>query len=234
MFNVAGVAMPREEMLDELSDGFPDKKLYNFDEQARYDLDRALLLERVLDGTFESYERVESELKFSYKITADSKFNLEVFYDEYVWRRSYDYVADAFEVAEAAYRLLVVYPRVYEEGAVYLEKEKNLQLDEESYQRHDHCQDNGGKQVVELIDPPQLVKGFYISATIHMCTDGNFLLSVIYSEDGTRKFPILDRFYSDPDLAELIADGYLKFADKAEFPHQAEDLYARIYQRVMH
>lgn len=225
--------MPREEMLDELSEGFPDKELYNFDEQVRYDIDRALLLDRVLEGSFESYERVESVANFSYKITGDAKFTLEVFYDDYSWKRSYDYIVDAFEIGEAAYRLLVAFPRVQEAGAILREQEMITNVDPEFYEEHDHMLEEGGKKAVELIHPPhKRIRGFYVMAIVYLCNDGNYLLTVTHSEDRKTSFPILDVFYSDPDLAVLIARGYIKHVDTATFPHP-DEAYRRVYMRVM-
>lgn len=226
--------MPREEMLDELTDNFPCKRMYNFDEQFRYDTDRAALMDEVLDGTFETYVRVEAGMNFSYKIIGTNVFDLEVMYDGYVWKKKFDYVTDAFEIGEAAYRLLIVYPRVMEDGKVLHEKEVGLHLDTDCYELHDHCLDVE-TEVVGILRPPRLVlKGKHIEATIFRCSDETFLLSVVHASVVNRHQPVLDRFFADFELAELVARGYLRCVDLAEFPGELENTYERVYFSLMH
>lgn len=226
--------MPREEMLDELTDNFPCKRIYNFDEQFRYDTDRAVLMDEVLEGTFETYVRLEEEKNFSYKITGTNVFDLEVMYDDYVWQKTFDYVTDAFEIGEAAYRLLIVYPRVMEDGKVLHEKEVGSTLDLDCYELHDHCLDVE-TEAVEILHPPRLaLKGKHIEATIFRCSDETFLLSIVHTSDVNKHEPVLDRFFADFELAELIARGYLRCVDLAEFPGQPENTYERIYFCLMH
>lgn len=226
--------MPREEMLDELTDDFPCKRIYKFDEQFRYDTDRAVLMDKVLDGTFEAYVRVEIELNFSYKIIGDEKFVLEVMYEGYVWTKAFDYITDAFEIGEAAYRLLIVYPRIMEEGEVLQEKDAGSTLDVGCYELHDHCLDEE-KEEVEILRPPRhVLKGRHIEATIFRCSDGTFLLSVVHKSDVIKHESVLDRFFAYFELAELIAQGYLRCVDLAEFPSQLDETYNLVYLRSMH
>jgi hypothetical protein len=226
--------MPREEMLDELTDIFPCKRIYNFDEQFRYDTDRALLMDEVLEGTFEAYVRVEKFLNFSYRIIGEIKFNLEVMYKGHVWTKAFDYVTDAFEIGEAAYRLLIVYPRVMEEGEVLHEKEVGSTLDVGCYELHRHCLDDK-KGAVEILCPPRLVlKGKHIEAIISRCSDGNFLLNVVHTSDVNMHESVLDRSFAYFELAELIARGYLQCADLAKFPSQLHTTYNLVRLRSMH
>lgn len=225
--------MPREEMLDELTDNFPCKRIYSFDEQFRYDTDRAMLMDEVLEGTFETYIRVEAEMKFSYKITGTDVFNLEVMYNEYVWKKKFDYVTDAFEIGEAAYRLLIVYPRVMEGGEVLHKKEVESTLDMGRCELHDHCLDEA--EAVEILRPPRLVlKGKYIKVTVFRCSDETFLLSVVHTSDVNKQESVLDRFFADFELAELIARGYLRCVDLAEFPDQLDNTYERVHFSSVH
>lgn len=226
--------MPREEMLDELTDNFPCKRIYNFDEQFRYDTDRALLMDKVLDGVFESYARLEAELNFSYKIIGDIKFSLEVIYEGHVWTKDFDYITDAFEIGEAAYRLLVAYPRVMEEGELLHEKEAGLTVDVVCYELHDHCLDEE-KEAFEILLPPRLaLKGMHIQATIFGCSDGNFLLSVVHINEFNMHESVLDQFFPYFELAELIAQSYLRCVDLAKFPNQLDKTYNMIHLRSMH
>lgn len=133
--------MAQQEFLDELSDEFPPLQIYSFDENFRYETERLRLMDEVLEGTFETYSRVESEFGFRYTIIADAAFELEVAYKDNIWRKSFSYIAEAFDIAEAAYRFLIVVPRVLDEGEVVIANEDAYQVDEESRRLNDHCED---------------------------------------------------------------------------------------------
>lgn len=225
--------MPREEFLEELTPGFPPKNIYSYDEEVRYRYDRQMLMDEVLFGTFELYVRHVEEKKFSYKITADEKFHLEVVAEGESWTRIFDYVTDAFEIGEAAYRFFIVMPRALDEGEVLLKAERGLQVDQESRDKHDHCEDQQTKSV-EIINRFQFsAQGQYVKATVSLCANGGFILSVTHSRNGRSRRRLLDLFYSDPDLAQLLAKGYVKHAD-TEWPGTEEDLYKQVYLSVMH
>lgn len=225
--------MPRKEFLQELTPDFPPKKIYSFDENFRYTCDRQMLMDEVLLGTFESYERHVEEAKFSYKITADEKFDLEVVSVDEIWTTSFDYITEAFDIGEAAYRFFIVMPRVLDEGEVLLKAEQGINVDQESRDKHDHCDDQE-RQPPEAIDRLQFsVHGHYINATVHLCTDGQYILKVVHKHMGRPEQCLLDRLCIDSDLAKLLAAGYVKHAD-VESLGSAEELYKQICLSVMH
>lgn len=226
--------MPREEFLDELTDNFPPRNIYSYDEDVRYTYDRKRLMDEVLLGTFESYARHVEEAKFSYKITADAKFCLEVEAEGARWIKVFDYITDAFEIGEAAYRFFVVMPRALDEGEVLLKAERDLEVDQESRDRHDHC-DQGEQKKVEIIMPPNFsAQGATIKATVYLCTDGSYILSVAHFTPGRAKRRLLDQFHSDPDFAALLASEYVRQCDTTEFLGIEEEIYQRVYSRVTH
>jgi hypothetical protein len=234
ILNIVGTKMPREEMLNELTDDFPSKHIYNFDEQFRYDTDRIALMDKVLEGTFETYVRVEAEMKFSYEIIGCKKFDLEVRHDGFTWKKTFDYVTDAFEIGEAAYRLLIVYPRVMQDGEVLHEREVGAAMDVKCYELHDHCLVEEDDEI-EILNPPRRVlKGKYIEAKIFACSDGNFLLSVVHISNVDNQESLLDQFFTYFELAELIAHGYLQCVDFIEFPRQLDETYKCVYLRSIH
>lgn len=223
--------MSREHFLDELSGEFPPVNIYSFDEAARYNDERLALMDAVLDGSFEQYECTLKESQFSYKITADKIFHLEVTYKDDLWTKSFPYVTDAFEIGESAYRFFVVVPRVLDEGEVLLASERNVQVDAESRQRHDHCED----QPVEIFHTPELnFKGHYVHAKVFRCSDSTYLLTIVHVKKGKAVQPLLDRFYGDIELAKLLALGYLKIFDQAECPRPMLETYKYVYLRVTH
>lgn len=225
--------MPREEFLEELTPNFPPKEAYSYDENARYTCERQKLMDEVLLGTFESYILNVEYAKFSYKITADEKFCLEVMAEGERWTRMFDYITDAFEIGEAAYRFFVAMPRALDEGEVLLKAERGLQVDHESREKHDHCEDEQTKPV-EIINPFHFsTQGQYVKATVSLCSDGGFILSVIHVCKSSWRRRLLDQFYSDPDLAQLLAEGYVKHADTAS-PGLEEELYKLVYLSIMH
>jgi hypothetical protein len=227
--------MKREEFLDELTDNFPPLAIYSFDEKFRYDSERARLLEEVLTGAFEKYERIEAGGEFRYTIVADSEFTLEVEGEGEVWTKTFEYIADAFDIAEAAYRFFIVMPRVLTEGERALIIEKDLPIDEESYQMHDHCECHGEQNQVEIIMPPNFTaQGTCIKAAVYLCTDGSYVLSVSHRIPGKPKRCLLDKFYSDPDFAALIAAEYVRQCDTTEFLGIEEEIYERVYSRATH
>ena len=225
--------MAREEFLDELSDDFPSQRIYSYDENFRYETERRVLMDAVLEGTFEQYECNVRESDFGYTITADAEFLLEVRYKEDKWRKSFPYIAQAFDIAEAAYRFFVVVPRVLDEGEVLLSNERNYAIDPESYEMHDHCLDDDVPRPVELISPPHLrVKGNFLFATVFRCTDGTYALSVIHARAGKHS-SLLEKYFSEPDFAELIANSYIELMDN-EFPGAPDDVYEYVYKRITH
>ncbi|WP_198118976.1 hypothetical protein [Massilia rhizosphaerae] len=227
--------MPREELLEELTDNFPPKNIYTYDEDVRYTYDRKRLMDEVLLGTFESYVRHVEDEKFSYKITADKKFCLEVKAEGERWIKIFDYVTDAFDIGEAAYRFFIVMPRALDEGEVILEAERNLVVDQESRDKHDHCDYQEEQKKVEIIMPPNFTaQGATIKATVYLCTDGSYILTVAHFIPGRKKRRLLDQFYSDPDFAALLAAEYVKQCDTTEFLGIEEELYQRVYKRVTH
>lgn len=112
--------MAQQEFLNELSDEFPPLHIYSYDENFRYETERLRLMDEVLEGTFETYSRVETQFGFRYTIIADAVFELEVAYKDNVWKKSFDYIAEAFDIAEAAYRFFIVMPRVLDEGEIVI------------------------------------------------------------------------------------------------------------------
>ncbi len=110
------IEMAQQEFFDELSDEFPPLHIYSCDESFHYETERLRLMDEVLDGTFETYSRVETQFDFRYTIIADASFELEVAYKDNIWIKSFVYIAEAFDTAEAAYRFLIVMPRVLDEG----------------------------------------------------------------------------------------------------------------------
>lgn len=227
--------MAREEFLEELTDNFPPKSIYSYDENVRYTYDRKLLMEEVLLGTFESYARHVEDAKFSYKITADKEFCLEVETEGERWTKVFDYVTDAFEIGEAAYRFFIVMPRTLDEGEVVLKAERDLQIDRESYEKHDHCKDYVESKKVEMLMRPNFTaQGATIKATVNLCTDGSYILTVAHFIPGRKKRRLLDQFYSDPDFAARLAAEYVRQCDTTEFLGLEEDIYQRVYSRVTH
>ena len=227
--------MSREEFLEELTDDFPPKNIYSYDEDARYIYDRKLLMDEVLLGTFESYVRRVEVAKFSYKITADEKFCLEVEAEGKCWTRVFDYITDAFEIGEAAYRFFIVMPRVLDEGEVLLKADRKLEVDRESRDKHDHCEHYGEQKKVEIITPPNFTAhGATIKAAVYLCTDGSYILSVAHSIPGRKERRLLDQFYSDPYFAALLAAEYVRQCDAVEFLGIEEEIYQRVYRHVTH
>lgn len=227
--------MPREEFLEELTDNFPPKNLYSYDEDVRYTYDRKLLMDKVLLGTFESYIRHVEHAKFSYKITVDNNFYLEVESEGERWTKIFDYITDAFEIGEAAYRFFIVMPRVLDEGDVLIKAERNLEVDQESRDKQDHCDHHEEQKKVEIITPPNFAaQGVTIKAAVYLCTDGSYILSVSHTIPGRKKRRLLDRFFCDHDLAALLAAEYVRQCDTAEFLGMEEEVYERVYKRVTH
>lgn len=225
------LSMSREHFLDELSDDFPPRTIYSYDETARYNAERLALIDAVLDGSFEKYECKVKDSEFSYKITADAVFDLEVVYKDESWKKSFSYVTEAFEIAESAYRFFVVVPRVLDEGEVLLANEKNYPVDAESRQMHDHCDD----EPVEVFHTPELdFKGQYIHAKVFRCLDSTYLLTIVHVSSEKGMQPLLDRYYGDVELAKLLAVGYLNLFDRAEYPIRMHETYKKVYIRVTH
>ncbi|KQV50028.1 hypothetical protein ASC93_10920 [Massilia sp. Root335] len=196
---------------------------------------RRLLMNEVLLGTFESYVRHVEDAEFSYKITADDKFCLEVVAKEQRWTKIFDYITDAFEIGEAAYRFFVVMPRALDEGEVLLKAERDLEVDQESRDKHDHCDNQDEHAEVEIIMPPHFnVQGATIKATVYPCTDGSYILSVVHTVSSRKKRRLLDQFYSDPDLAALLAAEYVRQCDTTESLGIEDEIYRRVYSRVTH
>lgn len=227
--------MPREEFLEELTDNFPPKNIYSYDENFRYECDRKKLMDEVLVGTFESYVRHVEDTNFSYKITAEKKFFLEVEAEGERWTKIFDYVTDAFEIGEAAYRFFIVMPRVLDEGEVLLKAERDLVVDRESRDKHDHCDYQDEQKKVEVIMPPNFTaQGAAIKATVYICTDGSYLLTVAHLIPGRKKRWLLNQFYFDPDFAALLAAEYVRQCDTTESLGVEEEIYQRVYRRVTH
>ena len=227
--------MAREEFLDELSDDFPPQRIYSYDESFRYDTERRALMDAVLDGTFEKYECAVQESDFSYRITADSVFTLEVKYKEESWKKNFQYVADAFDIAEAAYRFFVVVPRVLDEGEVLLAAERGLSVDQESRELHDHCEQTHELEELEVITPPHFrAKGHFLVSTVFRCKHGDFVVTVTHLRPGATKFTLLDEVYSDAGFAELIAAGYVTYFDRETCPGPSDEVYKEVYKRVTH
>jgi len=225
--------MAREEFLDELSDDFPSQRIYSYDENFRYEADRRLLMDAVLEGTFEEYEYNVEESDFSYKITADADFRLEVRYKEEKWKKSFPYIAQAFDIAEAAYRFFVVVPRVLAEGEVLLSNEQSYSIDPESHEMHDHCLDADRPMPVDFIYPPYLrVKGDSLSATVFRCTDGTYILYIIRSQLG-KYSELLNKNFTDAGFAEAVANKYLEVFDRGAIVTPG-DAYEYVYARVTH
>lgn len=222
--------MSREHFLDELSDDFPPRTIYSYDETVRYNVERLALIDAVLDGSFEKYECNVQESEFSYTIIADAVFDLEVVYKGEAWKKSFSYVTEAFEIAESAYRFFVVVPRVLDEGEVLLANEKNYPVDAESRQMYDHCDD----EELEISKTPELVfEGQYIHAKVFRRSDSMYLLTVVHASKEVGLQPLLDRFYGDIELAKLLALGYMSLFDRAD-PLPMHEAYKRVYMRVIH
>ena len=225
--------MPREEFLDELSDDFPSQRIYSYDENFRYETERRLLMDAVLEGTFEEYECNVKEIEFGYKITADADFHLEVRYKEGKWQKSFPYIAQAFDIAEAAYRFFVVVPRVLDEGEVLLSNEAHYPVDAGSHEMHDHCLDDDRPKPAEIIYPQQLcLKGDFLTATVFYCTDSTYMLNIIHRRAG-KSSELLDKNLTDPGFAEVIANKYLEVFDQ-EVTAPPEDMYEYVYAKVTH
>lgn len=223
--------MLREHFLDELSDDFPPRTIYSYDETVRYSAERLALIDAVLDGSFGKYECNVQESEFSYTITADAVFDLEVVYKGEAWKKSFPYVTEAFEIAESAYRFFVVVPRVLDEGEVLLANEEKYPVDAESRLKYDHCD---GEEL-EICKTPELVlEGRYLHAKIFRRSDSMYLLTVAHAGKEVGLQPLLDRFYGDIDLAKLLAFGYLNLFDQAEYPLPMHETYKRVYRRVIH
>jgi len=227
--------MAREEFLDELSDDFPCKRIYSYDESFRYDTVRRELMDAVLDGTFEKYECAVKESEFSYEIAADSNFVLEVKYKEDRWQKTFSYVAEAFDIGEAAFRFFVVVPRVLDEGEVLLAAERGLIVDQESREKHDHCEQTQAPEEIELIAPPiYRAKGHFLISSVFLCRDGRYVLTVTHLSPGARKYTLLDEVYTDGEFAELIAAGYVAHFDRETCPGPFDEVYQEVYKRVTH
>ena len=225
----------REKFLDELTPNFPPKKIYSYDENVRYTCDRKALMDEVLAGTFEEYVREVEEAKFSYKITADENFCLKVSVEGERWTKTFDYIAEAFEIGEAAYRFFIVMPRALDEGEVLSKAERNLEIDQESREKHAHCDNHEQQKKLEVILPPNFAAhGSMIKATVYLCTDGSYVLSVAHTVPGRKKRRLLDRFYCDPDFAALLAAEYVRQCDTAELLGMEEEIYQRVYRRLTH
>jgi hypothetical protein len=221
--------MAREEFLDELSDDFPSQRIYSYDENFRYETERRLLMDAVLEGTFEEYERNVKESDFGYKITANAEFLLEVTYKEDTWQKSFPYIAQAFDIAEAAYRFFVVVPRVLDEGEVLLSNEANYPIDAESHEMHDHCLGDDRLKPVERIS---CVKGDFLSATVFRCTDGTYMLNITHRRAG-KYSELLDKNFTDADFAKVIANKSLEVFDQ-EVIELPLDMYEFVYAKVIH
>lgn len=227
--------MARKEFLDELSDDFPCKRIYSYDESFRYDTVRRELMDAVLDGAFEKYECVVKESEFSYTITADSNFVLEVKYKEDRWEKTFSYVAGAFDIGEAAFRFFIVVPRVLDEGEVLLAAERGLTADQESREKHDHCEQTQAAEEIELIAPPVYrMKGYFLISSVFLCRDGRYVLTVTHLSLGARKYTLLDKVYTDGEFAELIAAGYVAHFDREICPRPFDEVYQEVYKRVTH
>ena len=227
--------MAREEFLDELSDDFPCKRIYSFDESFRYDTVRRELMDAVLDGTFEMYECAVKESEFSYKITADENFVLEVKYKEDRWGKIFSYVAEAFDIGEAAFRFFVVVPRVLDEGEVLLAAERGLTVNQESREKHDHCEQTHVLEEIEIIALPiYRAKGHFLNSSVFLCRDNRYVLTVTHLSPGARKYTLLNEVYTDCDFAELIAAGYVAYFDWETCPGPFDEVYQEVYKRVTH
>ncbi|WP_313706650.1 hypothetical protein [Massilia sp.] len=227
--------MAREEFLDELSDDFPCQRIYSYDESFRYETERRAIMDAVLDGTFEKYECAVKESEFSYKITADAVFSLEVKYKEDSWKKDFKYVAEAFDIGEAAYRFFIVVPRVLDEGEVLLAAERGLAVDQESRGKHDHCEQIQELEEIKVITPPHYrTKGRFLVSTVFLCKDGRYAVSVIHLQPGARRFALLDAVYTDVGFAELIAVGYVTHFDLETCPGPFDEVYQEVYRRVTH
>jgi hypothetical protein len=225
--------MGRQDFLEELTPNFPPKAIYSYDENYQYNADRQMLMDEVLVGTFNSFVRELKELAFSYRITADEKFFLDVSADGQRWTKTFDYVTDAFDIAEAAYRFFVVMPRVLSESDMFSSDERALTVDQKSFEMHDHCQDFGEPKV-ELIYPPCFsFNGHYLQASIYLCTNDSYTLA-IHHVIKEKKRPILNMFFWDIDFAKLLALGYLEIFDQASYPLNLGEAYARVHRRTTH
>jgi len=115
-------------------------------------------------------------------------------------------------------------------------------LHPESYELHDHCQDaendhcqDAEIMTAKIIEPPELsTQGNYLQTSIHLCTNGNFLLSIVHLDKLVGKRLLLNHFYTDIDLANLIAKGYIEWFDRAKYPDSLLSTYRQVYFRVTH
>jgi hypothetical protein len=228
-------AVPHEGFLEELTPDFPPAHIYSYDENVRYTCERQTLMDEVLEGTFESFVREVREAGFSYRITADEYFSLEVAAGGQRWTRTFGYITEAFDIAEAAYRFFIVMPRVLDEGGVLLEAERKLQAGKESRAMHDHCEgQTGSRPSGTIVLPGFTAQGATARATVRLCTDGSCILGIehLVPEPAKRRLP--DRFYADPDFAALIAAEYVRQCDTAGFTGTDDEIYRRVYSRVTH
>jgi hypothetical protein len=126
-------------------------------------------------------------------------------------------------------------PRVLDEGEVLLKAERDLVVDHESRDKHVHCDYQDEQKKVEIIMPPNFAaQGAAIKATVYLCTDGSYLLTVAHLIPGRKKRRLLDQFYLDPDFAALLAAEYVRQCDTTEFLGIEEEIYQRVYRRVTH
>jgi hypothetical protein len=227
--------MAREEFLDELSDQFPSQAIYSYDETFRYDTDRLALMDSVLDGSFDKYECNVPACNFRYEITADAVFHLKVAYNDNVWKKTFSYITEAFEIGEAAYRFFIAVPRAMSEGEALSANEEKHPIEKESYLTHDHCLDNNAAEQAEIIFPPCFrAKGKYVHASVFLCTDDSYLLSIIHICPAGKHRNLLEVFFTDEDFAKLIAKAYLENFDREVCPSPLDEVYQHVYRCVTH
>jgi hypothetical protein len=227
--------MAREEFLDELSDQFPSQAIYSYDETFRYDTDRLALMDSVLDGSFDKYECNVTDCNFRYEITAGAVFHLEVAYNDDVWKKSFSYITEAFEIGEAAYRFFIAVPRALDEGEVLLSNEEKYPIQKESYLTHDHCLDDDVGKPSEIILPPCFrAKGEYVSASLFLCTNDSYLLSIIHMCPAGKHRNLLEASFTDEDFAKLIAEAYVENFDREVCPGLLDEVYQHVYKCVTH
>lgn len=208
--------MAREEFLDELSDDFPPQRIYSHDETVRYFTERRELMDAVLEGTFETYECAVKECGFRYKISADADFELEVSYKDETWRKTFPYIAEAFDIAEAAYRFFIVVPRVLDEAEAL----------------RSYIPSNPNKPAELIVPPHYRERGEYVFATIFRCTNGTYMLSIVHRR-AAQQTELLDKYFTDADFAELIANKYLEIFDQKVIG-PPDDIYNDVYAKVTH
>ncbi|MGJ9417681.1 hypothetical protein ACHAC9_07945 [Massilia sp. CMS3.1] len=224
--------MAREEFLEELSEDFPPQRIYSYDENARYLTDRRELMDAVLDGTFQTYECAVKECEFRYKISADVDFELEVFYRDETWRKTFSYIAEAFDIAEAAYRFFIVVPRILGE-AEPRQAVESARVPEQVVRTIDADRSEAEEaNSVEVIVPPVFSeRGQYLSASIFRCTDDSYTLCVLHARPQGSRLHLLEKSFTDKDFAELMAKKYLELFDH-ELPGAPTEVYQFVYKRV--